>query len=188
MAFTETQLFHLLKILTNETMSLAYSTMEKMILEALIGKPTTKQSRTDHFRVRGRAQTPRPEGSSGSSFESASGSDFLGQVGAELGHESVASCEESDGATEMALITASSNKSTIADPPVSASRTLPTATSADEFESSGFTSHDVTLSEIREQTKVEKTQTEPPSKKVKKIKRMPHRAVLMSEESFRNID
>ena len=150
--FTETQLYHLLKILTKETMNLTYSTMEKMVLDALKGKPTSKQSCTDRFRVRDRAQTHGPEGSSGSSFEFASESNFPGQVDTELWHESVASCKESDEATEMALISASFEKSTIARPPVSARRTLLTAASADEFESSVFTSQDVTLSEIREET------------------------------------
>ena len=40
-SFTETQLFQLLKYLTNETISLTYSTMGKMILDALRKKPTT---------------------------------------------------------------------------------------------------------------------------------------------------
>ena len=75
-AFSETQLYHLLKILTNETMSLTYTTMEKMILEALKGQPTTSQPRTDHFRLRTRAQTPARRDSSDSSFGSESGSEL----------------------------------------------------------------------------------------------------------------
>ena len=91
-------------------MSLTHASKEKMVVDAQKGKPTTKQSRTDYFRTRGRAQTPGQGRNSGNSFESASESDFPEQMGVELGHESVASCEESDGATEMALITASFNK------------------------------------------------------------------------------
>ena len=109
-AFTETELYHLLKILTIKTMSLTHATMKKMVIDALKGNPTTKQSSTDHFRTRGRAQTPGQGRSSGNSFESASESDFPEQMVVELGHESVACCEESDGATEVALITALFNK------------------------------------------------------------------------------
>ena len=58
-AFSETQFYHLLKVLTNATMRLTYTTMEKMVLDAVRGQPTTSQSHTDHFRVRARAQTPR---------------------------------------------------------------------------------------------------------------------------------
>ena len=48
-AFSETHLYHFLMILTNETMSLTNTTMEKMILDALRGQPTTSQPRPDQF-------------------------------------------------------------------------------------------------------------------------------------------
>ena len=51
-AFSEPQLYHKLKTLTNETLSQSFTTMEKMVLGAVRGAPTTAQSRTDHFRSR----------------------------------------------------------------------------------------------------------------------------------------
>ena len=74
--FSETQLYHLLKILTNETMSVTYTTMEKMFLDALEGQPTTSQPRTDPFRLRTRAQTPARVDSNDYSFGSDSRSEF----------------------------------------------------------------------------------------------------------------
>ena len=59
LAFSETKLYHLLKILINDSMSLTYTTIEKMVLDAVRGQSTTSQSRLDHFRVKTRAQTPR---------------------------------------------------------------------------------------------------------------------------------
>ena len=57
-AFTESQVHHLLRVLTNKTLRMSHSTMERMILDAVRGSPTTAPSRTSHFRSGVRAQTP----------------------------------------------------------------------------------------------------------------------------------
>ena len=82
-------------------MSLTYTTIEKIVLDAVRGRPTTSQSRTDHLRVRARAQTPRLGEKSDSSLDCASDSEFSGRSYPEQGLEGVTSCEESDGTTEM---------------------------------------------------------------------------------------
>ena len=64
---------------------------------------------------------------------------------------------------------------------------MPTVSSTDEVRSTGFTRQDVTLSEIRDQTRVGKSQEEPPSKKVKKTRKVSDRRVPMREEFFRKI-
>ena len=131
-AFSEGQIYHLLKILTNETMSHTYTTMEKMILDALKGQPTTSQPRTDHFRLRTRPQTPARGNSSDSSFGSESGSELprhsvSGQIS-----DNVTSCEESDGANEMALIAASFAKPALSGPTTTSSTARPNVSSSDE--------------------------------------------------------
>ena len=57
-AFTEPQVYYLLRVLTDETLQMSYTTMEKMVLGAVRGAPVTAESRTDHFKIRHRAQTP----------------------------------------------------------------------------------------------------------------------------------
>ena len=59
-AFTEPQVYHLHRVLTDETLQMSYTTMEKMVLSAVRGAPVTAESRTDHFKIRHRAQTPHP--------------------------------------------------------------------------------------------------------------------------------
>ena len=54
--FTESQVYHLLRVLTDETLRMSHSTMERMILDAVRGRPTIAPSRTNHFKSR--AQTP----------------------------------------------------------------------------------------------------------------------------------
>ena len=66
-AFTEPQVYHLLRVLIDETLRMSYSTMERMVLDAVEGKPTTAQSRSDHVRKRTRASTPFRDSESDSS-------------------------------------------------------------------------------------------------------------------------
>ena len=186
-AFSEGQIYHLLKILTNETMSLTYTTMEKMILDALKGQPTTSQPRTDHFRLRTRAQTPARGNSIDSSFGSELGSELPRHSVSEQISDKVTSCEESDGATEMALIAASFAKPALSGPAATASTARPNVSSSDEVGTSGFTSQDATLSEIRDQSRVGKSHEEPPPKKTKKTRSASRRGVPMREEFFRKI-
>ena len=57
-AFTESQVYNLLRVLTDETLRMSYSTMERIVLDAVRGTPTVAPSKTDRFRSRDRAQTP----------------------------------------------------------------------------------------------------------------------------------
>ena len=47
--FTEPQVYHLLRVLTDETLGRSFSSMERMVNDAVRGKPTVAPSRTAHF-------------------------------------------------------------------------------------------------------------------------------------------
>ena len=49
-AFTEPQVYNLLRVLTDETIRMTYSKMERMVIDAVRGIPTTAPSRTAHCR------------------------------------------------------------------------------------------------------------------------------------------
>ena len=53
MVFTEPQVYHLLRVLSDETLRMSYNTMERMVIDAVKGTPTAALSQTDHFRIRG---------------------------------------------------------------------------------------------------------------------------------------
>ena len=57
-AFTEPQVYHLLRVLTDKTLRTSYDTMERMVLDAVRGESATAPSRTAHFYKRTRAATP----------------------------------------------------------------------------------------------------------------------------------
>ena len=57
-AFTEPQVYHSLRVLTDETLRMSYVTMERVILDAVRGKAATAPSRTAHFYKRARALRP----------------------------------------------------------------------------------------------------------------------------------
>ena len=57
-AFIEPQVYHLLRVLSDETLNKSYATMERMVIDAVRGKPTTVLSRTAELQTRGRAKTP----------------------------------------------------------------------------------------------------------------------------------
>ena len=65
--FTEPQVYHLLRVLTDETLGKSFSAMERMVIDAVRGKPTVTPSRTAHFYSGRRAQTPGP-GNAGDSI------------------------------------------------------------------------------------------------------------------------
>ena len=110
-AFTETQAYHLFRILTDETLRTSYHTMERMVTDAVNSTPTTAPSRTDHFRIISRAATPfRHADSDSSDFEcsvppSARTNTSETTDQGELGDSSA--FEEKDSAEEMALISLS---------------------------------------------------------------------------------
>ena len=55
-AFTEPQVFHLLRVLTDEAISMTCSTMEKKVSGAVKGTQATVPSKVEQFRTRVRAQ------------------------------------------------------------------------------------------------------------------------------------
>ena len=78
--------------------------MERMVLDAVRGTPTALPSRTSHFQLKRRAQTPGP----GSQSDSETESDPKGTASDQLGSSSDDTCdasfyEETDSATEMDL-------------------------------------------------------------------------------------
>ena len=66
-AFTEPQIYHLLRVLTDETPNRSISTMERKIIDAVRGSPTVAPSRTAYFQSKGRCQTPMRRAPSDSS-------------------------------------------------------------------------------------------------------------------------
>ena len=57
-AFTEPQIYHLLQVLADQTLNRSFSTMERMVIDAIRGSPTVALSRTAPLQSKGRCQTP----------------------------------------------------------------------------------------------------------------------------------
>ena len=156
--------------------------MERMILDAVPGRPTIAPSRTNHFKSR--AQTPfRGVDSDSSDAETDdlpivdSGDQTTTDYG-DLGDSS--SFGESDSAGEMALISA-----TFKAPTQIVSTTAQPDVLQQGSQETDRSSQDVTLSEVKEQTLKAKTKTQP--KTTPKAKRQSQRGVPMREEFFAKI-
>ena len=105
--FTESRVYQMLRGLTDETLRMFHTTVERMILDAVRGSPTTTPSRTGHFKSGTRAQTPlRYVDSDSSDAETGDlptvDSEQNTTDQGELGDSS--SFGENDSAGEMALI------------------------------------------------------------------------------------
>ena len=184
-------MYLLLRVLSDETLKLSYTSKKRTVLDAVKGNPTTVPSRTDHFRSRARALTPfrMPEGVSsdaeigGLSIDK---SDDQNSTDVEkLGDCS--SFESSDSAREMALISASFKNPIRASP----SCIVPTSSQPEPLEGktreTDQRSQDAILLEIKEQTLEEKCKGSAKVKKIGTTKRQPHRGVPMREEFFAKI-
>ena len=68
-AFTEPQVYHLLRVLTDEAINMTCTTMERMVIGAVKGTPVTAPSRTEKFRTRARAPSPGSNRQAGSSSD-----------------------------------------------------------------------------------------------------------------------
>ena len=106
-AFAEAQLYHILRVLTNETVSMSYNTMERMVISTVKGTPATSKSRTEQLFKR--ARTPFPTHSSGTSPEVTAtpiNYDSYTEGDTSAGDETGDSTfhEGTDSAVEMALI------------------------------------------------------------------------------------
>ena len=187
-ALTEPQMYHLLRTLTDETLRQSFNTMERMVLDAVRGTPTALPSRTSHFQLKRRAQTPGP----GSHSDSESDSDLLGTASDQPGSSSDDSggasfYEESDSATEMDLIT-KSFKQTPSQPLVGGIQTdAPNSQQHIGLDAEGSSSQDTTLYEMREQAQKDQTEGHSKSRKKKGNKRLSRRGVPMREEFFSKI-
>ena len=184
-AFTEPQVYHLLRTLTDETLRKSFSTMERMVLDAVRGSPTALPSRTSHFQLKKRAQTPGPGTQSDSETESdpqGTVSDQLGSSSDDTGNASF--YEETDSATEMDLIT-KSFKQTPAQP---LDREIQTGAPDNQqqkgLEMEGPSSQDTTLHEMREQAQKDLGEGHSKLKKKKGNKKLSRRGVPMREEFF----
>ena len=189
--FTEPQVYHLLRVLTDETLGRSFSTMERMVIDAVRGRPTVAPSRTAHFYSDRRAQTPGPADAGNSSGSDTEGEATLGARDVEssgsgmIGESSY--YEESDSTTEMDLITKSFKKTTKvqgASEPCSSSQDVPQDTEIDAPESS---SQDDTLLEVRNQALAASTVSSSKTKKRKGNKNLSKRGVPMREEFFSKI-
>ena len=187
-ALTEPQMYHLLRTLTDETLRQSFNTMERMVLDAVRGTPTALPSRTSHFQLKRRAQTPGP----GSQSDSESDSDLPGTASDQPGSSSDDSggasfYEESDSATEMDLIT-KSFKQTPSQPLVGGVQAdTPSSQQHIGLDAEGSSSQDTTLYEMREQAQKDQTEGHSKSRKKKGNKRLSRRGVPMREEFFSKI-
>ena len=188
-AFTESQVYHLLRGLTDETLRMSYTTIERMILDAVWGSPTTAPSRTGHFQIAARAQTPYRYADSDSSDAETGGlptvdSEYHNTTDyGELSDSS--SFGESDSAGEMALVSATFEASNRGPTAKTASIAAQTGGAQMSSQETDHSSQDATLSEVREQTL--KAKGKPQGTKTTRTKRPPQRGVPMREEFFAEI-
>ena len=190
-AFTEPQVYHLLRVLTDETLKMSFTAMEQMVIGAVRGAPVTSSSRTGHFRNRPRAQTPGPglhsdsEGSSHSENFPESGTDTSAGSSSEQEDRGLDSSNNTDSSGEMALISqafkepfrpASTSCGTTQDDPPQAG-----------FESADQSSLDATLSELRTQTSPAPPLASSSGKVPKRKQRKQTRGIPMKEEFFSKI-
>ena len=187
-ALTEPQMYHLLRTLTDETLRQSFNTMERMVLDAVRGTPTALPSRTSHFQLKRRAQTPGP----GAQSDSESDSDLAGTASDQPESSSDDSggasfYEESDSATEMDLIT-KSFKQTPSQPLVGGFQTdTPSSQRHIGLDAEGSSSQDTTLYEMRKQAQKDQTEGHSKSRKKNGNKRLSRRGVPMREEFFSKI-
>ena len=187
-AFTEPQVYHLLRTLTDETLRRSFSTMERMVLDAVRGSPTALPSRTSHFQLRGRAQTPGPRSQSDSETDSdhpGSASDRPGSSAEDTGGSSF--YEETDSATEMDLISKSFKQTPVILQSGGIREEIEDTQQQAELGAEGYSSQDTTLHEMREQAQKNLDAGPSKSKKKKGNRRLSRRGVPMREEIFSKI-
>ena len=189
-AFTEPQVYHLLRVFTDETLQMSYTTMEKMVLGAVRGAPVTAESRTDHFKIRHRAQTPHPRDlsdisdGSQSNDDSGPGTDSTGDPNSESDDGVFDSQNETDISAEMALISRAFKEPNVVEPDPASQRAVDVDPQSKGQESTGRSSMDSTLSELRHQEAPRPSETH---REPKKKRRRPTRGVPMKEKFFAKI-
>ena len=190
-AFTEAQMYHLLRVLSDETLRMSYSTMGKMVVDAVRGKPTVAPSKTSHFLIRNRAQTPgrwdqNDQSSSEAEYDSSADSRALTPTSA--GDTGDSSFEgESDSATEMALISATlGGESQLVQSSQEKDRFAATCTTGGD-ETTGPSSQETTLLELQQQARGTKAKGSSGRKLSTKPRKLASRGVPMREEFFAKI-
>ena len=189
--FSESQMYHLLRIMADETLSMSYTTMERMVLDAVKGTPAAVPSRTDQLLLKTRASTPfRDFDSDSSDGESATRN--VRQVGVSDSGESctlgdISIPEESDSSEEMALISQSFKNSRDHPSTSQTSEAVGTSSQGKWPDQDCSSSGDATLSEVRDLTLKEKRLTTSKDKLPKKSRSRPQRGVPMREEFFAKI-
>ena len=189
-ALTEPQMYHLLRDFTDETLRRSFTTMERMVIDAVRGSPTALPDRTAHFQIRGCSQTPMRRGpcdSSASEAESEGPTESTSRRRAPTdGNAESSFCEESDSATEMDLITQSfkkASKPNEVEPGQVSSSSQPQLPESKSPESSG---QDTTLLEMKERVQAT-TESSSKIKKRKGNRRLTLRGIPMREEFFAKI-
>ena len=184
--FSESQMYHLLRIMSDETLRMSYTTMERMVIDAVKGMPTSAPSRTEHFRSRTRASTPFRVAESDSS--DAESTDMSKSKHTETNSsDENATFEDSDSAGELALIASTFQKSNITAQQTSQQSITPLTSPLQNPESAEYSSQDATLREVRDQTLEEQSQRFPQGKMAKSKGRRIQRGVPMREEFFSKI-
>ena len=191
-AFTEPQIYHLLRVLTNEAIDMTCTTMERMVIGAVAGTPATVPSRTNKFLIRTRASTPRPSEKTGSSSEGlfteqCSGSEV--HRGASLLQDvsDIPNLDDSDCSTEMALIEQTLRRTTFEFAPPIQRRRQSQDPLGEGTESAEKNSLDVTLSEVRDQLPARGSRQGVSTSRSTRTKGVRRRGVPMREEFFSKI-
>ena len=164
--------------------------MENMVLGAVRGAPVTAESRTDHFKIWHRAQTPHPRefsdvsDGSQSNDDSGPGNDWTGDPITESEDGVFDSHNETDSSAEMALISRAFKEPNVVEPDPASQREIDVNPQNEGQESTGQSSLDATLSELRHQEAPRPSGTH---REPKKKRRRPTRGVHMKEEFFAKI-
>ena len=191
-AFTEPQVYHLLRVLTDEAINMTCSTMERMVIGAVRGTPATGPSRTEKFQTRARSSTPGPNLSARSSSEETLtefGSGYESQTNMSLlqNVSDFLDPSESDSSTEMALINQTLGLVDPRGPPRTPQPAQPQDSSEEGAETGERSSLDITLSEIRNRTPAQKSRKGVSTAKSANVKKVSRRGVPMREEFLSKI-
>ena len=156
-AFSESQVYHLLRFLSDEALNMSCSAMERMVIGAVKGTLATASSRTEHFKTRTRVETPKHRRHSDSSSgefvtDPDSGSETVAEIDLERETEDLDSFNGCDRSDEMALFTESFKRSTAQCLVQTAQEEPRPESSGEGSESAGHSSLDATLSEVRDHT------------------------------------
>ena len=191
-AFTEPQVYHLLRVLTDEAINMTCTTMERMVIGAVKGTPVTVPSHAEKFRTRARTPTPGPNqsaesGSDGFSDELSSGPGLQFDLSTLQDVTDFPYLEDSDNSTEKALIDQVYSKIVPESLSPVAQQKQPLDSSGEGAETAEKSSLDVTLSEVRDRLPDRKSRQGITTTKRGKSKRIPRRGVPMREEFFSKI-